>query len=207
MIAETRSLLKDNRGVAMIYSLVIGIVVAIFAVMLLLVTYSLYAQSSRQVGQTQCRIMADSFIESLTSELVDEDSDLHEYVCKRYRGEIEPQWISCSDDAAAILELNYQPNDINYEIRIRMSYDAVENSGDDGDDGLIDDDNDPDGIEGGAVVPTPTISPTPGGTPILSDEIIINVEVTCYKGGVQGVGVQSYTAIQKCKVEMNEDDD
>lgn len=76
------SALGNNRGVAMIYALIVGVVVMAFCLSLLLVTYTLYAQTNRQNTQLQCKLMAQTFAEQLEQDLKTnvDNSKLVEYM-------------------------------------------------------------------------------------------------------------------------------
>ena len=56
-----RKQLNKNAGSAMIVALVVCVVVMTMCLMLLLVTYTLFSQTSRQNTQMQCKQMAQSF--------------------------------------------------------------------------------------------------------------------------------------------------
>ena len=67
---KKQNILRNNQsGVAMIMVLIVGAVILVFCLSLLLVTYSLFAQTSRQTTRLQCKMMAQSFSESLKEEL------------------------------------------------------------------------------------------------------------------------------------------
>ncbi len=208
MLAKTRRLLKDNSGVAMIYSLVIGIVVMIFAVMLLMVTYTLYASSSRQTGQTQCRIMADSYAECLKGELNDSESTVYKYISEQLK----------AGEKRIELDLIQE----NYTIYTQFEQIVGVGSGHSADDDKTTetDDNDPvDGETddnepdegntpgGGQVPPTPGNGPsgdddTPAA-PIQSGRTVeLKATIKCNKGGTGGIGEQSYTLTQNYKIKV-----
>ena len=184
MFAKTRRLLKDNSGVAMIYSLVIGIVVSIFAVMLLVVTYSLFAQSSRQTGQTQCQIMADSYAECLVDELKDKESSVYKYLIEQ---------LNAGNDE---IELDLIQD--NYTIYTTFKY--VGGAVSEDNDLSVDlDDNDPESSEETA----PTVTPTPtGGVIPMGRNVKLTATISCNKGGKGGIGEQSYTLTQKYILNM-----
>ncbi len=72
-----KKLKMDNRGSAMITAIVVGVVMIVFALAMLLVTYSLYAQSAKRTGQIQCRYLAEEIADELSSELSDNESELY----------------------------------------------------------------------------------------------------------------------------------
>ena len=71
-------LIGNNQGSAMITALVVGVVVAGFCLSTLLVTYTLYAQTSRQTWQLRCRSIAQSFADNIELEFDDKESELYQ---------------------------------------------------------------------------------------------------------------------------------
>lgn len=206
MIAKIRTTLKDNSGVAMIYSLVIGVVVAIFAVMLLMVSYSLYVQSSKQIGQQQCRILADSFAENFAGELEDNTSDISLYLSKRISGEIEPKWVRMPADATEVssIDMYFVPEDTNFDIMVHMSFGGADYCADD--EKTLKDDNDPeDDLQDDDDIPEGT-TPLPGGDDGIGAGDVVDIEatITCSKGGVNGIDVQKYTVTRTYKVKIDD---
>jgi len=67
----------DNRGSAMITAIVVGVVMAVFCLSLLLVTYTLYAQTAKRNALIQCKYAAGSMADLLEEELKDTSSDLN----------------------------------------------------------------------------------------------------------------------------------
>lgn len=79
--AKNIRVLNNNRGSAMITALVVGLVILAFCLSMLLVSYTLFAQTSRQNTQLQCKNIAQSFSEELKSELEDgKNAELTEYL-------------------------------------------------------------------------------------------------------------------------------
>ena len=70
----------NNAGVAMLMVLIVSAVVMVFCLSLLLVTYSLFTQTSRQTTGMQCRLLAQSSAESIREELKDPSSELSVYL-------------------------------------------------------------------------------------------------------------------------------
>jgi len=68
---------EDNRGSAMITAIVVGVVMMAFALSLLAITYTLYAQTARRTVQIQCRYLAESVGDDLKSEIEDKESHLY----------------------------------------------------------------------------------------------------------------------------------
>lgn len=198
MLAITRKVLKDNSGVAMIYSLVIGIVVSIFAVMLLMVTYSLYASSSRQTVQTQCRIMADSYADCLKGELEDTESTVYKYISEQLKaGKKE-------------IELDLIQDNYTIYTHFEQVIGGTSNSSEDDNGPVDEDDNDPNSVD----VPAMPEEPTPGApegpdggdddtpaSPVLpGSKKELKATIKCNKGGTGGIGEQSYTLTQYYKI-------
>jgi hypothetical protein len=67
----------DNRGSAMITAIVAGVVMAVFCLSLLLVTYTLYAQTARRNVQIQCKYAAGNMAAQLETQLKDKESELY----------------------------------------------------------------------------------------------------------------------------------
>ncbi|MBR0147933.1 MAG: hypothetical protein IJM23_01910 [Lachnospiraceae bacterium] len=67
----------DNRGSAMITAIVVGVIMAVFCLSLLLVTYTLYAQTAKRNALIQCKYAAGSMAQLLEEELKDPTSDLN----------------------------------------------------------------------------------------------------------------------------------
>ncbi len=60
----------------MITAIVAGVVMAVFCLSLLLVTYSLYAQTAKRNELIQCKYAAGNMAQQLQKQLLDRDSDL-----------------------------------------------------------------------------------------------------------------------------------
>lgn len=82
---------SDDSGVAMIVVLIVGAVVMVFCLSLLLVTYTLFAQTSRQTTQLQCKLLAQSCSEMLGEEFKNPDSELSGYLSEQIEN---GSWIS-----------------------------------------------------------------------------------------------------------------
>ena len=95
-------LLMDDRGSAMITALVVGVVMMVFALSMLLISYALYAQSAKRTTQIQCRYMAGELLRELETELGETDSGLFTGLRSQMRkrneetGAFEGIWV-CSD--------------------------------------------------------------------------------------------------------------
>lgn len=200
------NIIRDNRGVAVLYSLVIGIVVTVFSVMLLLAAYSLFAQSNENLGQVQCRVMAQSYAECLRNELSDQESTVYKYICECVEGKNGSKWVTKSlitpgvAPTPEVSELSIGLEQGNYVITTVMTYTGGSSIEEDDDMEDLPDDNDP---EDGALSPSPVVSPTisPMVSPsVAGNEIEITARITCSKGGIGGVDEQSYTVTQKYMV-------
>jgi len=67
----------DDRGSAMITALVAGIIMSVFALSLILVSYTLYAQTANRTAQIQCDYLAEEFCTEIADELLDKKSDMY----------------------------------------------------------------------------------------------------------------------------------
>lgn len=68
----------NNRGSAMLTSLVAGVVMAAFATALILVCYTLYAQTNNRTLQLQCEYLAKEMCREITNELLNDKSDMYQ---------------------------------------------------------------------------------------------------------------------------------
>lgn len=66
----------DNRGSAMITAIVAGVVMAAFAMSLILVCYTFYAQSANRTIRIQCGYLAQDMCDEITRELSNNKSDM-----------------------------------------------------------------------------------------------------------------------------------
>lgn len=144
---------SDDSGVAMIVVLIVCAVVLVFCLSLLLVSYTLFAQTARQTTQFQCKILAQSCSEVLEEELKDPDSDLSAYLGEQIQN---GYWLSeetdpdagenpSKTDAVSELVLSMDDNGASgdYNVTITLTY-SLNSAGDDGDDDGDDDDQDED---------------------------------------------------------------
>lgn len=146
---RNRRILRNNQsGVAMLMVLIVGAVILVFCLSLLLVTYSLFAQTARQTTRLQCKLMAQSFSESFQEELSDSSSELSVYLGKQIS---EGNWKSSMDgmdeeepddeenpDAVSEIVLNLDDASTmsDYHLRVVLTYslNAADEEGDGGDD-------------------------------------------------------------------------
>lgn len=66
----------DNHGSAMISAIVAGVVMSAFAMSLILVSYTLYAQMNNRTTQIQCEYLAKEVCEEISDELSNKKSDM-----------------------------------------------------------------------------------------------------------------------------------
>lgn len=193
-----KNLKKDNSGVAMIVSLIVGIVVLGFALSLLMVTYSLYAQMNRKTIGLQCKLLAQNFSEVLGKELKDDESELVAYLSEQMSA---GNWISVEEamsDSVPVgtvskLVLDMTDDSLgSYRIQVVFTYTLNEDNEDD-DDAPEDDDqvdvDDPSGDNpGGSGDDDPNGRPTSG-------MYNVTAEIKCYKGSLNENDTQSYIVI------------
>ena len=150
-----RNILRNNQsGVAMLMVLIVGAVILVFCLSLLLVTYSLFAQTSRQTTRLQCKIMAQSFSESLKEELSDSSSNLAVYLGEQISNgnwkssmdgidEEEPDDVE-NPDAVSELVLNLDDSSTlsDYHLSVTLTYSLNAADDEEGDGGDDEDDQD-----------------------------------------------------------------
>lgn len=127
---------NKNTGSAMIVALVVCVVVMTMCLTLLLVTYTLFAQTSRQNVQMQCKNMAQSFSASFEKELEDPNSDLVKYLNERMNSTVlEKRWQAIDADEnndphyneKATTELVLGVQDVEgYFIRVSATYEMAD---------------------------------------------------------------------------------
>lgn len=132
---------SDDSGVAMITAMIIGVVVMVFCLLLLMVTYILYEQSIKKVDDTQCRLIAQTCMESVRSEIVDSESDVHKYLADQMSNgtwiSIEKALVDTDENAISELVLNMVDHTVDqelalYDIQTIISYSITQGSDDDG---------------------------------------------------------------------------
>ena len=150
-----RNILRNNQsGVAMLMVLIVGAVILVFCLSLLLVTYSLFAQTARQTTRLQCKLMAQSFSESFQEELSDSSSELSVYLGKQIS---EGNWKSSMDgmdeeepddeknpDAVSeiVLNLDEASTMSDYHLHVALTYSLNAADDEEGDGGDDEDDQD-----------------------------------------------------------------
>ncbi len=80
ILHRLKQISRDNSGVAMIVAMIVGVVVMVFCLSLLLVTYTFYAQTIKTTTNEQCKMLAQSFSETLGEDLKNPDSDICQYL-------------------------------------------------------------------------------------------------------------------------------
>ena len=148
-----RKLHKDDSGVAMIMALIVGVVVMAFCLSLLLVTYTLYSQTARKNAQMQCKVLAQSYVECLRTELADPDSDMVKYLQYKMTDTSSPYgvWVASNasaDDIAQLTGRGLNPYEVlqleidasGYRLNLFMTYQTGVEAGEGGEEGEEPDD-------------------------------------------------------------------
>lgn len=68
----------DNRGSAMLTAIVAGVVMSAFALSLIMVSYTLYAQTAKRTAMIQCNYLAEEVCSEIADELINKKSDMYE---------------------------------------------------------------------------------------------------------------------------------
>ena len=190
---------QNNAGVAMIVVLIVSAVVMVFCLSLLLVTYTLFAQTSRQVTQVQCKILAQSTSETLKEELKKPDSDL----CIYFRNQIESgKWISeeaakaaeegsLADDVVSELRLTLDNLSVTFTYSLNLPDDDGGGEGDEKDD--QDNDSDDNGMEEGNGQNNSEDPGESNGEPAGNGTYSIKATIKCMRGNGADRDVQYYT--------------
>lgn len=136
--------LHANQGAAMVMVLIVSAVVMVFCLSLLLVTYSLFAQSAKQISRMQCKMLAQSMTEMLEQDFSKKDSDLNRYLKKQIEdgtwiagGEQEEENKEDSSSFVSgvenlLLDLDTQDSIGDYHVTVDLSYRLNVASDDDG---------------------------------------------------------------------------
>lgn len=130
--------LNKDQGSAMIVALVVSVVIMVLCLSLIMITYTLFTQTSRRSGQAQCKEIAQSFAESIEKEVEDPDSLFVRYLNERIQTTI-PERYWCPIDSSeetdpkysedAISQLDLSITEIEgYTIYVSMTYEMVDNS-------------------------------------------------------------------------------
>ena len=116
----------NNEGVALIYALMAGTVAMVFCLMLLMVSYSLYAQVSGNNSNMQLRYAAETFSQALRADLEEENTAKRSSMSKYISDEISRIITSGTDaeKANGIEMLVYDQSMGNYCIYLSILYDT-----------------------------------------------------------------------------------
>lgn len=186
-IKRAYKLADNNQGVAMVVVMVISAVIMAFCLSMLLVSYTLFAQTSRKTTQLRCKLLAQSYSDVLNEEFKKEtsDSELQKYLCEQI---LAKKWIAKGSEADSglsgtieKLELVVDQNESNvaygYTISTTFSYEDEE-----------DDEEEP-------PVNNPGLQPGLDPTPVDSVGGIYEVTavIKCSRGDGKGRDPQVYT--------------
>ncbi|MGN0379228.1 MAG: hypothetical protein ACI4EU_06540 [Butyrivibrio sp.] len=147
-------IIKDDSGVAMIFVMIVGAVVLAFCLSMLLVTYTLFSQTSRQTTQMQCKLLAQTFSESFGEELKEPDSEICEYLGRQIKNgswvSIEAPEDSTETDCVKELVLDLDDSDKigDYALSVKLTY-SVNVADDDEEETATEDDDQDDEQENG----------------------------------------------------------
>lgn len=204
----------DNRGVALVYALVIGTVVMTFALMLLLVTYTLFTQASRQTTNIQCKLLAESFGQNLELQLEDTDSEMYKYIKASVYDPLtdtdmtESYWVPTNMKTELLpatyttvkrMVLKDEPALGYYKIYLTLSYESYLADGEDNDLDTLEDDNELD--KEGGLLPVPGLTPGPASP---TGSVIVKARIKCSRGTADtGRDSQSYMLEREYKVDLD----
>ncbi len=207
---DKKSLMRlDNRGSAMITAIVVGVVMMIFALSLLLLSYTLYAQTAKRTLQIECKYVAGETVLEMERELQDKDSQLYQ--------ELKAQLLTKDDLTGAYTGMWVPEGLITAEGTDTMSYKL---KGSLGDDPLSDYDiqvdfilknvgssSDDEGNAAGSAVYDDTVTGKEEVPPGQWDEMaaggmtaggsyVVNVDVICSRGN------ESFEVSKDCNVDF-----
>lgn len=197
-------IINDNSGAAMIFVLIVSAVVFTFCLSLLLVTYTLFSQTSRQTTQVQCKMMAQTFSESFGEELKDENSEICRYLEEQIRN---GSWVSEETpevDMASgsvkelVLNLDDSESTGDYDLSVKLTYSVNTVEDDESETETDDDDQDDMETKSGAGDDDSRI-PVPGRTDENADRnpgngtYRITASIRCVRGTVSDRDARSYT--------------
>ena len=101
-----KDVLSNNKGSAMITALVVGLVIFAFCLSMLLVSYTLFSQTSRSQIQLACKNLAQSVAEEIGDELKDpasyEDDESLAYYLKNRDPEVDTLELEMSSSDSSI---------------------------------------------------------------------------------------------------------
>lgn len=204
-IKRAYKLADNNQGVALVVVMVIGAVIMAFCLSMLLVTYTLFAQTSRKTTQLRCKMLAQSYSDVLNEEFKKEtsDSELQTYLCEQIR---DKKWIAKDSEADSglsgtteKLELVVDQSGSNvaygYTISTTFSYEEGDDLDEDDDEiGDIDDDDDEEEQESGDPGPGPGSNPDdPASEDPVGGIYQVTAVIKCARGDGTGKDPQIYT--------------
>ena len=208
-----RSERLDDSGAAMIMVLIVSAVVMAFCLSLLLVVYTLFAQSSRQTTKLQCRLFAQSFSETLGQELEKPDSDLAVYLSKQItdgcwlseetaKG-LDPDSFPENTVSELVMQLGDEVSVSDYHLTVTLTYSLNVAEDDDTGDTTETDDQDNEAASGGGEESAGEDNPTPprendtpgegGSVPAGNGSYAIRAVITCIRGDSEDRDAPSYT--------------
>ncbi len=158
----------NNEGIALVYALIAGTVAMVFCLMLLMVSYNLFAQVNGNNTDMQLKLAAETFDEALWSEFSSgTESSMVKYITERIT----------EDENKLALNPAYEPEELgfivydekmgNFYVYLTMNYslsaDAGSDTEDDTDDSYIDEESgDPEGEDPGEAGPGSPVPDTRG---------------------------------------------
>lgn len=205
IIQRLKQINRDNSGVAMIVAMIVGVVVMIFCLSLLLVTYTFYTQTVKTTTNEQCKMLAQSFSETLGKDMEDPDSDICLYLGEQMKNGYwvasvvdEDETLSGDQVSDLIVDMKDTPGMGDYHISVVFSFivnipEDDENDGneeDDQDDGLTDENpSESNPGEGGAPQDPEENGPT---GPVEGGSYCIRAKIQCYRGELSSNDVPLY---------------
>ncbi len=194
---------SDDSGVAMIFALIVGVVIMTFCLMLLMVAYTLFSQTSRVLSQSQCKILSQTLANQIADRLEEmqpngmaANNDLQVELKNRIAGKDS---ISGWKAGSELVYETTVPGISSYSFEIAFTYvdimttDAMESDLAAGE-AVIDDDMEESGLE--ADFGAGGVNPLMGGYPVT-------VRVTCIRGDVSRSDrdIQQYSTYKDCTLE------
>jgi len=197
-IKNAYRLADNNQGVALVVVAIIGAVIMAFCLSMLLVSYTLFAQTSRQTTQLRCRLLAQSYSEVLGEEFnkKSDESELLQYLGDKIR---KKEWIAVDSEADSdmtgttdklVLSVDQSSSNVaaGYTITTSFTYEDNEDTDDESGDGTPDEDDED------------TKEPAEGESPVTPDEpeeaggtYLVTAFIKCTRGNGEGRDVQEYT--------------
>ena len=214
-----KKLHSDDSGVAMIMALIVGVVVMAFCLSLLLVSYSLFAQTNRKNTGLQCKLLAQSCGEMLEAELTDENSDMTKYLQYKMQEESSAYgaWIAENETTERIEELQgkglftYEDLQLEidasgYEIHLFISYKhgAGDDVGDTGEEGNGPDDEVEDGDAEAGIQETVNEGNTAKQAKSATEKRRVKITIQCIRGVASDRDKQVYTLEEEYVISVSD---